>query len=106
MASAWQEPVSQVLGSVSGNLRPEQSFPFGENGIFPLAPPHHTEGPLVRPAGVEGVTAWLYSGPVWDTDKQDETELSAPWSPLCVKGLAQAVLNVTRESSSLNHVGA
>lgn len=38
MAGAWQERPGQVLGSVSGNLRPEQSFPFGENGLFPSSP--------------------------------------------------------------------
>lgn len=38
VAGAWQERPGQVLGSVSGNLRPEQSFPFGENGLFPSSP--------------------------------------------------------------------
>lgn len=48
VARAWQELLSQVLGSVSGNLRPNRSFPFGENGLLPLVSLWHGKGLLVR----------------------------------------------------------
>lgn len=54
VAGVWQELLSQVLGSDSGNLRLEQSFPFGENGLSP---------PL-SPCGV-GRACWLGQGTAW-----------------------------------------
>lgn len=44
VAGVWPELPGQVLGSVSRNLRPEQSFPFGENSHSPLVSLWHGEG--------------------------------------------------------------
>lgn len=48
VASTWQELLSQVLGSISGNPKPKQSFPFGENSLLPLVPKWCGDGLLVR----------------------------------------------------------
>lgn len=53
VASAWRELVSQVLGSVSGNLRPEQP-PFRREEPFPLGSLWHGEGLLVGLWGQPG----------------------------------------------------
>lgn len=48
LASGRTELPGQVLGSVSGNLRPEQSLPFGENSRSPLVSLWHGEGLAAR----------------------------------------------------------